>query len=137
MISSKYHHPLNKIHHNLFHILLGEENITTFCKLTPVLLTIYLQSFVQIKQPFNRRMPNFTTVVQTASDLFEREIRLNSPKKLHFSALYSTIKPSKIFRHCSVNSLKLIGTTPAETKFHHIFDLAAGCKFEELRNIVA
>ena len=36
-----------------------------------------------------------------------------------------------------VNSLKLIGTTPAETKFHHIFHLAAGCKFEELRDIVA
>ena len=36
-----------------------------------------------------------------------------------------------------INSLKLIGTTPAETKFHHIFDLAAGCKFEELRDIVA
>ena len=31
-----------------------------------------------------------------------------------------------------INSLKLIGTTPSETKFHHIFDLAAGCKFEEL-----
>ena len=30
---------------------------------------------------FNRRMPNCTTVVQTASDLFEREIQLNSPKK--------------------------------------------------------
>ena len=44
-------YPLNKIHHNLFHFLLGEENITTFCKLTPVLLTIYLQSLVQFKQP--------------------------------------------------------------------------------------
>ena len=29
----------------------------------------------------NRRMPNCTTVVQTASDLFEHEIRLNLPKK--------------------------------------------------------
>ena len=29
----------------------------------------------------NRRMPNCTTVVQTASNLFEHEIRLNSPKK--------------------------------------------------------
>ena len=29
----------------------------------------------------NHRMPNCTTVVQTASDLFEPEIRLNSPKK--------------------------------------------------------
>ena len=36
-----------------------------------------------------------------------------------------------------INSLKLIGTTPIETKFHHILDLAAGCKFEELRDIVA
>ena len=36
-----------------------------------------------------------------------------------------------------INSLKLIGTTPAETKFHYIFDLAAGFKFEERRDIVA
>ena len=28
-----------------------------------------------------RRMPNCTTVVQTASDLLEHEIRLSSPKK--------------------------------------------------------
>ena len=52
-------------------------------------------------------MPNRTTVVQTASDLFEPEIRLNSPKKLHFSALYPTKKPSKIFRYCSVNNKKI------------------------------
>ena len=32
----------------------------------------------------NRRMPNCTTVVQTAGDLFEPEIRLNSPKKNTF-----------------------------------------------------
>ena len=31
--------------------------------------------------PINRRMPNCTTVVQTASALFEPEIRLNLPKK--------------------------------------------------------
>ena len=30
--------------------------------------------------PINRRMPNCTTVVQTASALFEPEIRLNLPK---------------------------------------------------------
>ena len=29
----------------------------------------------------NRRMPNCTTVVQTASDLFKQAIRLNSPKE--------------------------------------------------------
>ena len=29
----------------------------------------------------NRRMPNCTTVVQTAGDLFDPEIQLNSPKK--------------------------------------------------------
>ena len=55
----------------------------------------------------NRRMPNCTTVVQTASDHFETEIRLNSPKKLHFSALYPTKKPCKILRHWSVKQLKL------------------------------
>ena len=36
-----------------------------------------------------------------------------------------------------VHSLKLIGTTPAETNFHHIFQLAADCKFQELRAFVA
>ena len=36
-----------------------------------------LVKFIQ----FNRRMPYCTTVVQTANDLFEPEIRLNSPKK--------------------------------------------------------
>ena len=45
----------------------------------------------------NRRMPNCTTVVQTASDLFEPEIRLNSPKKGHFFALYPTKKLPKSF----------------------------------------
>ena len=37
----------------------------------------------------------------------------------------------------NINSLEIIGTTSAETKFHHIFDLTAGRKFEELRDIVA
>ena len=32
----------------------------------------------------NRRMPNCTTVLQTASDLYEPEIRLNSPKNYTF-----------------------------------------------------
>ena len=36
-----------------------------------------------------------------------------------------------------INSLKLIGTTPSETKFSHIFELAADCKFEELRDFIA
>ena len=36
-----------------------------------------------------------------------------------------------------INSLKLIGTTPVETNFHHIFQLAADCKFQELRDFVA
>ena len=35
-----------------------------------------------------------------------------------------------------INSLKLIGTTPAEIKFYHIFEMSAGWKFEELRDIV-
>ena len=36
-----------------------------------------------------------------------------------------------------INSLKSIGTTPAETNFHNIFQLAAECKFQELRDFVA
>ena len=36
---------------------------------------------IEYNTRFNRRMPNCTTVVQTSSDLFEPEIRLNSPKK--------------------------------------------------------
>ena len=53
---------------------------------------------------FNRRMPNCNTVVQTASDLFELEIGLNSLKKWHFSALYQTKQAPKILRHCSVKT---------------------------------
>ena len=34
-------------------------------------------------------------------------------------------------------SLELIGTTPSETKFHCIFELAADCKFEKLRDFIA
>ena len=34
-----------------------------------------------LKSELNRRMPNCTTVVQTANDLCEPEIRLNSLKK--------------------------------------------------------
>ena len=44
-------------------------------------------------------MPNCTTVVQTANDLCEHKIRLNS----HFSALYLTQKAPKKLQHCSVN----------------------------------
>ena len=48
-------------------------------------------------------MPNCTTVVQTENDLFGPEVRLNSPKKGYFTALYPTKKPSKIFRDRLVN----------------------------------
>ena len=34
-------------------------------------------------------------------------------------------------------SLELIGTTPSETKFYRIFELAADCKFEKLRDFIA
>ena len=47
-------------------------------------------------------MPNCTTVVQTANDLFETEIQPNSPKKRHFSALNPTKNTHKILRHCPV-----------------------------------
>ena len=41
----------------------------------------YILTEFEVQSFNNRRMPNCTTVVQTASDLFEPEIRLNSPKK--------------------------------------------------------
>ena len=34
-------------------------------------------------------------------------------------------------------SLELIGTTPSKTKFYCIFELAADCKFEKLRDFIA
>ena len=51
---------------------------------------------------FNRRLPKWTTVVQTKNNLFESQITLNSPKKWHFSALYPTKETPKMFRGCSV-----------------------------------
>ena len=33
--------------------------------------------------------------------------------------------------------MELIGTTPSETKFYRIFELAADCKFEKLRDFIA
>ena len=36
-----------------------------------------------------------------------------------------------------INSLWLIGTTFSETRISHIFELAADCKFEEPRDIIA
>ena len=41
-----------------------------------VLIEIYNST-----ESINRRMPTVTTVVQTANELFEPEIRLNSPEK--------------------------------------------------------
>ena len=42
---------------------------------------LYRNTIVSSEHELNRRMPNCTTVVQTASDLIEHEIRRNSPKK--------------------------------------------------------
>ena len=53
----------------------------------------------------NRRMPNCTTVVQTAGDLIEPEIRLNSPKESHFSALYPNKNLPKSFGIVQLNGL--------------------------------
>ena len=53
-------------------------------------------------------MHNCSTVVQTASDLFELEIWPNIPKEINFSALYQTKIAPKILKHCSVNCEQLL-----------------------------
>ena len=58
---------------------------------------ISLKIIASCSKMFNCRMPNCTTVVQTASDLLEPEIQPNSPKKWHFSALYPTKNLRKSF----------------------------------------
>ena len=49
-------------------------------------------------------MPKCNTVLRSENNLFEPEIQPNSPGNCEFLALISTIKSSKCFGHCSVNS---------------------------------
>ena len=63
-------------------------------------------------------MPNCTTVVQTGNDLCEPEIRRNSLKKSHFSALFPTKKAPENLRYRSVkqsSSLRNQKTTYSTT----------------------
>ena len=41
-----------------------------------------------LKRSLNRRIPNCNTVLQTVKDLFQREIRPNSPENYHFSTFF-------------------------------------------------
>ena len=49
-------------------------------------------------------MPKCNTVLQNESDLFEPEIQPSSPGNCEFLALIRTIKSSKCFGHCLVNT---------------------------------
>ena len=48
---SKYHHSLNKIHHNLFHFLLGEENKNNILQTNTGSIDNIFAIIIQIKQP--------------------------------------------------------------------------------------
>ena len=80
-------------------LLTSTNKLTAHSYISRAQTSHYIKLFLMIN---NRRMPNCTTVVQTANYLFQPKIGLNSPKKRHFSALDSTNKPSKILRHCTL-----------------------------------